>query len=397
MKHSLSKSPLCFEDIQGFISKFNLDAELKWSTNINTSPQSISSSEEAVYIAGLGANGKLACNALDADGFTPICGREGGDIQIQGNGYLAKFNRRDELLWSTGFNGNFEYCFDQSLYSYYEDVYPEVNGYYIAAAFSDVCPNNLGFVSNEKILDIACSPEGALYLAGTNYISQISLISSSNMYFDQLFYQGSGPEIINGNNNSYYFTEAFMMAYSDLNYQFYGSYFGQEASGVVNFGIANRGNSTDFGRAISLSPLNSLFLGGYSFAPNQCFPFKEAPPATPEPYFQSFSGEEEYNAFIARFDVDIDLLPLSVAEENYDTLTNKVYPNPTNSIITISFEKKVNGKITVNNLMGQLLINESVKGETTTLDLSNFSSGIYFVNFIDETGGDFQSFKVIKQ
>ena len=74
-----------------------------------------------------------------------------------------------------------------------------------------------------------------------------------------------------------------------------------------------------------------------------------------------------------------------------------VFPNPTNGVVTLSFGKPVNGKITVNNLIGQILVNESFAGETTTLDLSNFSSGIYFVNFIDETGRDVRSFKVLKQ
>jgi hypothetical protein len=63
-----------------------------------------------------------------------------------------------------------------------------------------------------------------------------------------------------------------------------------------------------------------------------------------------------------------------------------VYPNPTNGIVNVSFGKLVNGKIAVNNLMGQLLINEAVSGESTTLDLSNFSSGIYFLTFVDESG-----------
>lgn len=63
-----------------------------------------------------------------------------------------------------------------------------------------------------------------------------------------------------------------------------------------------------------------------------------------------------------------------------------LFPNPTNGLVNLSFGKPVKGKISVNNLMGQLLINESVKGETTTLDLSNFSSGIYFLTFVDESG-----------
>lgn len=53
--------------------------------------------------------------------------------------------------------------------------------------------------------------------------------------------------------------------------------------------------------------------------------------------------------------------------------------------------------IYVNNLMDQLLVNESVAIESTTLNMSNFSSGIYFVNFMKETDRDIQSFKIVKQ
>ena len=63
-----------------------------------------------------------------------------------------------------------------------------------------------------------------------------------------------------------------------------------------------------------------------------------------------------------------------------------LFPNPTNGLVNLSFVKPVKGEIVLNNLMGQILINESVKGETTTLDLSNFSSGIYFLTFVDESG-----------
>ncbi len=74
-----------------------------------------------------------------------------------------------------------------------------------------------------------------------------------------------------------------------------------------------------------------------------------------------------------------------------------VYPNPSNGLINLSFGKSVKGSIAVSNIMGQWLVTQSVMGESSTLDLSEFSSGIYFVTFMSENGADVQSFKVIKQ
>lgn len=51
----------------------------------------------------------------------------------------------------------------------------------------------------------------------------------------------------------------------------------------------------------------------------------------------------------------------------------------------------------LNNLIGQILVNESAASKSITLDFSHFSSGIYFVNFIKDTGRNIQSFKVINQ
>lgn len=62
------------------------------------------------------------------------------------------------------------------------------------------------------------------------------------------------------------------------------------------------------------------------------------------------------------------------------------YPNPSTGLINLSFGKPVNGQITVSNVMGQMLLTESVHGESSTLDLSSFSAGIYFLQFTDTNG-----------
>ncbi len=74
----------------------------------------------------------------------------------------------------------------------------------------------------------------------------------------------------------------------------------------------------------------------------------------------------------------------SVTENKFN-----VYPNPSTGLINLSFGTSVKGSITVSNVMGQWLVTQSVMGENSTLDLSSFSSGIYFLQFTDQSGSVF--------
>ena len=88
---------------------------------------------------------------------------------------------------------------------------------------------------------------------------------------------------------------------------------------------------------------------------------------------------------------------VGVEQTQANTLGVSVYPNPTTGLINLSFGKSVKGLIAVSNVMGQRLVTQSVMGESSTIDLSSFSSGIYFVTLMEDNGIDVQSFKVIKQ
>jgi len=68
----------------------------------------------------------------------------------------------------------------------------------------------------------------------------------------------------------------------------------------------------------------------------------------------------------------------------------KLYPNPTTGVISISNHLKLNS-VTIYNAYGQLLKNQI----SNTIDLSNLSNGVYFINIKDETGKH-GTYKVIK-
>ena len=56
-----------------------------------------------------------------------------------------------------------------------------------------------------------------------------------------------------------------------------------------------------------------------------------------------------------------------------------IYPNPTNSILTIESEQQGLHSIEITSLNGQLIYKGEMEGTTHQIDLSSFSKGVYFV------------------
>ena len=92
---------------------------------------------------------------------------------------------------------------------------------------------------------------------------------------------------------------------------------------------------------------------------------------------------------------------LSINELVSNKLDIKVYPNPTNNFINIDFNLQNSEKITLKlmTILGQIIqeisVNKSNGFNNETIDLSNQSSGIYFISVASETS-NFVS-KVIKR
>ncbi|MFA7688371.1 MAG: T9SS type A sorting domain-containing protein, partial [Moheibacter sp.] len=78
-------------------------------------------------------------------------------------------------------------------------------------------------------------------------------------------------------------------------------------------------------------------------------------------------------------------------------LENKItlYPNPTTGIINLQTQQKVNS-VSVYNLMGQKVSFHPLNKENTSIDISNLSSGIYFVEVILNNNKKIKTYKVIK-
>lgn len=76
----------------------------------------------------------------------------------------------------------------------------------------------------------------------------------------------------------------------------------------------------------------------------------------------------------------------------------KIYPNPVESILSVSvtgFDNTISGDYFIYNLTGGLLKREKIKSEHTILDLSSFSSGTYLLQVL--INGEKAVWKIIKE
>ncbi|KAF2515841.1 T9SS type A sorting domain-containing protein [Flavobacterium salilacus subsp. salilacus] len=79
----------------------------------------------------------------------------------------------------------------------------------------------------------------------------------------------------------------------------------------------------------------------------------------------------------------------------FGTTTLKVYPNPANSVITVT-NKGIIENIEVANLLGQKVVSQKVNAESTQLDVSALAAGTYILNVQLENGAT-KSVKIVKQ
>lgn len=86
-------------------------------------------------------------------------------------------------------------------------------------------------------------------------------------------------------------------------------------------------------------------------------------------------------------------------EEQKEAPSMQIYPNPTNSIVTVNIENKesVNGyKIEINNLLGQTVYTNSINSTNNSIDLSGLGNkGVYFVKVLDENNNVVDVQKVV--
>src|SRR5690606_16927170 len=109
--------------------------------------------------------------------------------------------------------------------------------------------------------------------------------------------------------------------------------------------------------------------------------------------------EGEYTFFVTQTVGDctseatevVSTVTLSLSE--FDTTQLKVYPNPTNTELNISYTDTIN-QVEVYNLLGQKIMTESFDANRISLDVSNLTNGSYIL--ILHANGLKQQVKIIK-
>jgi hypothetical protein len=62
-----------------------------------------------------------------------------------------------------------------------------------------------------------------------------------------------------------------------------------------------------------------------------------------------------------------------------------IYPNPTNSIITLSGGEK-GSIVTIYNVLGEVILSQEISNDKTEIDVSSETNGIYFLRITSEYG-----------
>jgi len=83
----------------------------------------------------------------------------------------------------------------------------------------------------------------------------------------------------------------------------------------------------------------------------------------------------------------------SVFEERIP-LNSIIYPNPTNSLLTIETYKSEKHTIEIFTLSGQKIFSTEMKGSQKQIEMSKYKNGVYFVRI--RSGGFVRTEKVIK-
>ncbi len=64
-----------------------------------------------------------------------------------------------------------------------------------------------------------------------------------------------------------------------------------------------------------------------------------------------------------------------------NNLQLKVWPNPATNVVTISVITLINQPVYISNTSGQIVYQQNLQQPTTTIDISQWASGVYFVRY----------------
>ena len=101
--------------------------------------------------------------------------------------------------------------------------------------------------------------------------------------------------------------------------------------------------------------------------------------------------ESDYAASLNDPEQNYISIDLTSTEENLES-SLKLYPNPTNGLVSIELEGLQ--KVMVYNALGQILLSKETSGDMLQLDLSGFENGLYWVKVMAQTGAVVRTFVI---
>lgn len=79
--------------------------------------------------------------------------------------------------------------------------------------------------------------------------------------------------------------------------------------------------------------------------------------------------------------VTVYAYPLSNFELGIKNFELKVFPNPATNVLTIFVNNLMNQSVVITNTSGQIVVQQNLQQPTTTLDISHWARGLYFVRY----------------
>jgi hypothetical protein len=330
-----------------FISKFDDNGVLEWSTVFGGNGNDFSlhniaagrgskwgdgythkvigiNSVSEVYITG-GTSSTNFLNMPSASGDFNRSASAGGV-----DAFITKFSRDGNLIWSTYFGGNL--------------------GDYINA--------------------ISIDPNDNVYIGG--YTSSTNL---PTRLINPTYYQIFNPSYSG-------MTDGFLQIFDNTGNHIWGGYFG--------------GHENDYLCTMAYSSSDEQFyIGGFTKSGTTTMTGKRFPVKAGKhinSYNQLTKSSTNFDGFIGAFSFQpIIELPdarfgrsAEIIEKGDQAFSIKVYPNPSDGLINISFGKAITQTtLEVYNLMGQRIVNKALNDlkadEEIGIDLKSFPKGVYFL------------------
>jgi hypothetical protein len=104
--------------------------------------------------------------------------------------------------------------------------------------------------------------------------------------------------------------------------------------------------------------------------------------------FNQYALKPRNNDDLVGFSIELDATdyPEIVSVQDFNKLGISFYPNPATSVINVNTDNNTQGTLTVRSLDGRI-ITESVLLESTKVDVSSLTNGIYIIEFTSTEGG----------